>query len=46
VSTPITWDEVAACRHTAQLVFTADEVLDRVDLLLDLREKPTTLPSP
>jgi bifunctional non-homologous end joining protein LigD len=31
VSTPITWDEVAACRHPNDLVFTADEVLDRID---------------
>jgi bifunctional non-homologous end joining protein LigD len=31
VSTPITWEEVRACRHTGQLVFTADDVLDRVD---------------
>ncbi|SDJ43487.1 bifunctional non-homologous end joining protein LigD [Actinokineospora alba] len=31
VSTPVTWDEVAACRKPADLSFTADEVLDRVD---------------
>jgi bifunctional non-homologous end joining protein LigD len=31
VSTPITWDEVAACRHPNDLVFTADEVLERVE---------------
>jgi bifunctional non-homologous end joining protein LigD len=36
VSTPITWDEVAACRHPNDLVFTADDVLDRVDDLGDL----------
>lgn len=30
VSTPVTWDEVAACRHAADLVFTADDVIDRV----------------
>lgn len=29
-STPITWDEVAACRTASDLVFTSDEVLDRV----------------
>ncbi len=41
VSTPVTWDEVAACRHPNDLVFTADDVLDRVeehgDLLAPLR---------
>jgi bifunctional non-homologous end joining protein LigD len=31
VSTPITWAEVEACRKPEDLVFTADEVLDRVD---------------
>jgi bifunctional non-homologous end joining protein LigD len=36
VSTPITWDEVRACRRPEQLVFTADDVLDRVDELGDL----------
>ncbi len=36
VSTPITWDEVRACRRATQLVFTADDVLDRVDQLGDL----------
>ena len=36
VSTPITWDEVRACSHAAQMVFTADDVLDRVDELGDL----------
>lgn len=50
VSTPITWDEVAACRHTSRLVFTAEDVLDRIDdhgdLLLDLHKKPAALPSP
>jgi bifunctional non-homologous end joining protein LigD len=30
VSTPVTWDEVAGCRHAADLVFTADDVIDRV----------------
>ncbi|MGQ0840491.1 non-homologous end-joining DNA ligase [Actinokineospora sp.] len=30
VSTPLTWDEVAACRSADDLVFTADDVLDRV----------------
>ena len=36
VSTPITWDEVRGCRHADDLVFTADDVLDRVDRLGDL----------
>jgi bifunctional non-homologous end joining protein LigD len=30
-STPITWDEVESCRKPSDLVFTADDVLDRVD---------------
>jgi bifunctional non-homologous end joining protein LigD len=29
-STPVTWDEVAACRETGQLRFTSGAVLDRV----------------
>ncbi|WP_084628650.1 DNA ligase D [Amycolatopsis nigrescens] len=36
VSTPVTWDEVRSCRRASQLVFTADDVLDRVDQLGDL----------
>jgi bifunctional non-homologous end joining protein LigD len=36
VSTPITWDEVAACRDPADLVFVADDVLARVDEFGDL----------
>ncbi len=36
VSTPISWDEVAACRRAEELVFTAPDVLDRVDRLGDL----------
>ncbi|WP_370973849.1 DNA ligase D [Amycolatopsis sp. cg9] len=31
VSTPVTWAEVRASRHASQLVFTAEDVLDRVD---------------
>jgi bifunctional non-homologous end joining protein LigD len=31
VSTPLTWAEVEACARPEDLVFTADEVLDRVD---------------
>jgi bifunctional non-homologous end joining protein LigD len=31
VSTPVTWDEVAACRHPRDLLFTAPDVLTRVE---------------
>jgi bifunctional non-homologous end joining protein LigD len=31
VSTPITWDEVEACRNPADLRFTADQTLKRVE---------------
>jgi bifunctional non-homologous end joining protein LigD len=31
VSTPVTWDEVHACREPDDLVFTAPQVLDRID---------------
>jgi bifunctional non-homologous end joining protein LigD len=48
VSTPITWDEVRACRHAARLVFTAEDVLDRVDdhgdLFAGLAESRVALP--
>jgi len=36
VSTPVTWDEVGACRSFEDLVFTSDDVLDRVERLGDL----------
>ena len=36
VSTPITWAEVETCTHAAQLAFTADDVLDRVQQHGDL----------
>jgi len=40
VSTPVTWDEVSACRQPADLAFTAEQALDRVaergDLLAPL----------
>jgi bifunctional non-homologous end joining protein LigD len=36
VSTPVTWDEVAACRRPQDLFFTADAALDRVSRLGDL----------
>jgi bifunctional non-homologous end joining protein LigD len=37
VSTPVTWREVADCRRPADLIFTSDDVLDRVDRLGDLQ---------
>ncbi len=46
VSTPISWDEVGGCRESADLRFTADDVLERVardgDLLAPLlaRSRP------
>jgi bifunctional non-homologous end joining protein LigD len=36
VSTPVTWDEVAACRTPDDLVFTSDDVLARVEEMGDL----------
>jgi bifunctional non-homologous end joining protein LigD len=36
VSTPVTWDEVAACREVADLTFTAPDVLARVEAYGDL----------
>ncbi|WP_370962026.1 DNA ligase D [Amycolatopsis sp. cg9] len=48
VSTPVTWDEVRACRHVSHLTFTADDVLDRVgghgDLLAGLTGERAPLP--
>ena len=38
VSTPITWDEAAACTEPEDLVFTADQVLERVESFGDLME--------
>lgn len=38
VSTPVTWEEVEACRSPSDLIFTAEEVLDRVDADGDLFE--------
>jgi bifunctional non-homologous end joining protein LigD len=35
-STPVTWEEVRACRAPGELVFTAPDVLDRVERLGDL----------
>jgi bifunctional non-homologous end joining protein LigD len=36
VSTPVSWDEVETCQHPADLVFTADDVIERVRLSGDL----------
>jgi bifunctional non-homologous end joining protein LigD len=40
VSTPVTWDEVAACRSPEELIFLSEAVLERIeadgDLLADL----------
>jgi bifunctional non-homologous end joining protein LigD len=36
VSTPLTWDEVEDCEVPEDLVFTADEVLERVEAAGDL----------
>jgi bifunctional non-homologous end joining protein LigD len=48
VSTPITWDEVEACRAPGDLQFRADEVLERVeehgDLFAPLLGKGSPLP--
>ncbi|NED46603.1 non-homologous end-joining DNA ligase [Amycolatopsis sp. SID8362] len=49
VSTPVTWDEVRACRHVAHLRFTADDVLTRVadtgDLFADLDRTRVPIPA-
>ena len=48
VSTPVTWEEIEACRAPEDLRFTASDVLDRVqrhgDLLAPLLEVRQTLP--
>jgi bifunctional non-homologous end joining protein LigD len=45
VSAPVTWDEVAACRKTDDLFFTAPDVLarvaDRGDLFAPLLPSPS-----
>ena len=38
VSTPLTWDEVAACETVEAMTFTADDVLSRIDTHADLFE--------
>lgn len=49
VSTPITWDEVRACRRASQLIFTADDVLERIaglgDLFADIDDTRAPLPT-
>ncbi|GAA5162725.1 DNA ligase D [Amycolatopsis dongchuanensis] len=49
-STPVSWDEVRACRRAQDLVFTADDVLERVaelgDLFADIGETRAPLPKP
>jgi bifunctional non-homologous end joining protein LigD len=44
VSTPVTWDEVAACRTPDDLTFVAREVLDRVETRGDLHADLVSLP--
>jgi bifunctional non-homologous end joining protein LigD len=46
VSTPVSWDEVAACRQPQDLFFTADAVLDRVEKYGDLFAPLLTGPPP
>ncbi len=43
VSTPVTWDEVAACADGKVLSFTTDEVLARVETLGDLQAPVLTM---
>ncbi|OLT30222.1 ATP-dependent DNA ligase [Actinomadura sp. CNU-125] len=38
VSTPLTWDELGACKDAADLVFTPGQALDRIDAHGDLLE--------
>jgi bifunctional non-homologous end joining protein LigD len=44
VSTPVTWDEVTACRQVADLTFTAPDVLARVEAHGDLFAPLTSSP--
>ncbi len=48
VSTPITWDEVAECTAPDDLVYTADQTLQRVethgDLFADVAKNAARLP--
>ena len=45
ISTPVTWDEVVACRQATDLRFVAHDVLDRLERLGDLFE-PTRTATP
>jgi bifunctional non-homologous end joining protein LigD len=45
VSTPVTWDEVEACRSPDDLRFLAPDVLERIDTLGDLHA-PLLEPGP
>ncbi|GGP53951.1 non-homologous end-joining DNA ligase [Saccharothrix coeruleofusca] len=47
VSTPVTWEEVEGCSRPEDLLFVAEEVLERVsggDLMADLGADPVLLP--
>jgi bifunctional non-homologous end joining protein LigD len=50
VSTPVTWEEVRACRQARMLTFTADDVLHRVDefgdIFAELADDRAPLPQP
>lgn len=46
VSTPVTWDEVVACRSPEDLVFVADEVRERVGRFGDLFAAGNASPLP
>ncbi|WP_236795130.1 non-homologous end-joining DNA ligase [Amycolatopsis sp. GM8] len=50
VSTPVTWDEVAACRRVGDMTFTSADALERVeslgDLFAGLAENRVILPQP
>lgn len=49
VSTPVTWDEIAACAEPTDLVFTAEDVVGRVhrlgDLFAPLHARPDDRPT-
>jgi bifunctional non-homologous end joining protein LigD len=45
VSTPITWDEVGACRAPEDLKFLAHDVLDRIERLGDLLDDLVAVPA-
>jgi bifunctional non-homologous end joining protein LigD len=45
VSTPVTWQEVAACRQPGDLRFTSEDALDRVASHGDLHQPLLTVTS-